>query len=84
MIGGEETPANEPRQEPKYVETESADVQMPKAGEMLSAVITKLGMTTAAEQFGKDAQARYWYSFSKMHKKESQGEPLLVSTSVRQ
>jgi len=56
MIGGERTPEKEIRPEPKYVETESADVQMPKAGEMLSAVITKLGMTTAAEQFGKDAQ----------------------------
>lgn len=38
------------------METQSAEVQMPKAGEMLSAEITKLGMSTAIEVFGKDAK----------------------------
>jgi hypothetical protein len=46
----------EPRKEPKIIDVETADVQMPQAGEILPAVIYKLGMSTAAEMFGSDAE----------------------------
>jgi hypothetical protein len=38
------------------VETQSAEIQMPQAGEMLPAEIVKLGMSTALEIYGEDAE----------------------------
>jgi len=46
----------EKRPEPKIVDIPSADVQMPQAGEILPAEIVKLGMSTAAEIYGSDAE----------------------------
>lgn len=39
------------RREPKFAEVESAEVKIPQPGEMLDAVVTKLGMTTALEVY---------------------------------
>lgn len=48
-------PENE-KPEPKYLDMDTATVELPKYGETLPAVVTRLGMTTAKDVFGDEAR----------------------------
>lgn len=51
-------PENEKQEktEPKYLDMETATVELPQYGETLPAHVTRLGMTTAKEIFGDEAR----------------------------
>jgi hypothetical protein len=48
-------PENE-KPEPKYLEMDTATVELPQYGETLPAQVSRLGMTTAKEIFGTEAR----------------------------
>lgn len=48
-------PENE-KPEPKYLDMETANVELPQYGDTLPAKVTRLGMTTAKDIFGADAR----------------------------